>query len=111
MQELCKSFGLSGCTLLIAQLNLLAQILMLIALWVGAYFAHTKQIVRHRRVQTTVVIVNIFLILFVMWTSFYSFIIAGGTTSGVVAQFMMVHGLLGVIAELMGIYLLIRMLR
>ena len=84
---------------------------MLVALWIGAYFAHTKQIARHRRVQTTVVLVNIFLILFVMMTSFYSFIIAGGTTGGIVAQFMMIHGLLGLIAELMGIYLLIRMYR
>jgi len=111
MQELCKSLGASGCTLVIANLNMLAQILMLAALWIGAYFARIKQIARHRRVQTTVVLVNIFLILFVMMTSFYSFIIAGGTTGGIVAQFMMIHGVLGLIAELMGIYLLVRMFR
>jgi plastocyanin/uncharacterized membrane protein YozB (DUF420 family) len=111
MQDLCKALGGSGCTLLIANFNLIAQILMLVALWVGAYFAHTKQIPRHRRVQTTVVLVNVLLILFVMATSFYSFIIAGGTTTGIVATFMMIHGLLGLIAELTGIYLLIRMWR
>ena len=111
MQELCKSLGLSGCTLLIAYFNIVAQILMLVALWVGAYFARTKQIVKHRRVQATVVVVNIFLILFVMMTSFYSFIIAGGTTGGTVALLFMIHGVLGLIAELMGIYLLIRMFR
>jgi uncharacterized membrane protein YozB (DUF420 family) len=111
MQDLCKALGVSGCTLLIADVNVLAQVLMLLALWVGGYFARTKQIPKQRRVQTTVVLVNIFLILFVMMTSFYSFIIAGGTTGGIVAQFMMIHGLLGLIAELMGIYLLIRMYR
>ncbi len=109
MQELCRALGISGCTQLVANLNLVAQILMIAALWVGFYFARTKQIRKHRDVQTTVIISNIFLIAFVMITSFYLFVIAGGTTGGIVAQLMMIHGLLGLIAELLGIYLVLRM--
>ena len=92
-----------------SDINLAVQLLMIIALWIGFYFAHTKQIAKHRNVQTTVVIANIFLIAFVMATSFYSFVILGGTTGGTVAQLMMVHGLLGLLAELTGIYLVLRM--
>ena len=90
-------------------LNLIAQILMLVALWIGFYFARTKQIPKHRNMQTTVVLANLFLIAFVMVTSFYSFVVAGGTTGGTVATLMMAHGLLGLIAELVGIYLILRM--
>ena len=92
-----------------SDINLVVQILMIVALWIGFYFAHTKQISKHRTVQTAVVIANIFFIAFVMFTSFYSFVILGGTTGGTVAQLMMVHGLLGLVAELTGIYLVLRM--
>jgi predicted neutral ceramidase superfamily lipid hydrolase len=92
-----------------ADINLIAQILMIVALWIGFYFAHTNQIPRHRNVQTAVVLVNIFLIAFVMITSFYSFIVLGGSTSGIVAQLMIVDGILGLLAELVGIYLVLRM--
>lgn len=90
-------------------INLIAQLLMITALWVGFYFAHTRQISKHRNVQTTVVITNIFFIAFVMVTSLYSYIILGGTTTGTVAVLMMIHGALGLIAELTGIYLVLRM--
>lgn len=90
-------------------INLVVQFLMIIALWIGFYFAHTKQIPKHRNVQTTVVIANIFMIAFVMVTSFYSFVILGGATGGTVALLMMVHGSLGLLAELTGIYLVLRM--
>jgi plastocyanin/uncharacterized membrane protein YozB (DUF420 family) len=92
-----------------ADINLVAQILIIIGLWVGFYFARHKQIPRHQAIQTTMVLANTFFILFVMGTSFYSYIIAGGTTTGIVASLMMVHGLLGLLAELTGIYLILRM--
>jgi plastocyanin len=55
------------------------------------------------------VAVNSFLILFVMVTSLYNYVIAGGTTTGVVATLMIAHGTVGLIAELTGIYLILRM--
>jgi plastocyanin/uncharacterized membrane protein YozB (DUF420 family) len=90
-------------------INLGAQILMVLGLWIGFYFAHTDQIAKHRRMQTTVVAANSFFILFVMFTSFYNFVILGGTTGGTVASLMIVHGILGLTAELTGIYLILRM--
>ena len=110
MQALCNALVTgASCTRLIADLNLGAQILMIVSLWIGFYFARTRQIPRHRNMQTTVVVVNLFFIAFVMITSFYAFVIAGGATGGVVAQLMIVHGLLGLLAELTGIYLVLRM--
>ena len=92
-----------------ADINLVAQLLILIGLWGGAYFARRQQISRHQAIQTTLVIINSFFILFVMVTSFYSYIIAGGTSTGTVATLMIIHGVIGLIAELTGIYLILRM--
>jgi plastocyanin/uncharacterized membrane protein YozB (DUF420 family) len=92
-----------------ANINLVAQLLMITSLWIGFYFAHTHQIPKHRNVQTTVVLANIFFIAFIMITSFLSYVILGGTTSGTIAILMIIHGLLGLIAELTGIYLVLRM--
>ncbi len=92
-----------------ANINLAAQILMILGLWIGFYFARTGQIARHRRMQTTVVVANSFFILFVMFTSFYNFVILGGSTAGTIASLMIIHGILGLVAELTGIYLILRM--
>lgn len=92
-----------------SDINLVAQLLILVGLWIGAYFARRKQISRHRTVQTTLVLVNTFFILFVMYTSFYNYIIAGGTVTGTVANLMIIHGGIGLIAELTGIYLILLM--
>ena len=109
MQALCKALGVAGCDRLLGDLNLLAQILMIVALWIGWYFARQRNIPRHRAVQTAVVLLNIFFIAFVMITSFYQYVIAGGSTGGTVAILMMLHGLFGLTAELLGIYLVLRM--
>ena len=92
-----------------SEINLVAQLLILVGLWIEAYFARRKQIPRHQKIQTTLVLTNSFFILFVMVTSFYSYIIAGGTVTGPVAILMMVHGVIGLAAELTGIYLILRM--
>ena len=91
------------------EINLVAQLLMIVGLWTGFVFAHSHQIPRHRNMQTTVVLANIFFIAFVMITSLYSYVILGGTTTGAIAVLMMIHGTLGLIAELTGIYLVLRM--
>lgn len=92
-----------------SDINLVAQLLIMAGLWAGFVFARRKQFGNHRRMQTTMVLVNTFFIVFVMFTSFYNYIIAGGTTTGVVANLMMVHGLVGLVAWLTGIYLILRM--
>ncbi len=92
-----------------SEINLAAQLLILVGLWAGAYFAHRKQISRHQAIQTTLVLANMFFILLVMATSFYNYVIAGGTTTGTVASLMIIHGVVGLVAELTGIYLILRM--
>ena len=66
-------------------INLAAQILILIGLWIGFYFARKKQFKRHSAMQTSMVLANMFFILTIMVTSFYSYVIRGGTTAGLVA--------------------------
>ena len=92
-----------------SDINLVAQILILVGLWTGFLLARRKRIRQHQLMQTTMVLVNLFFILFVMITSFYNYVIAGGTVTGTVAQLMFVHGSLGLLAELTGIYLILRM--
>jgi plastocyanin/uncharacterized membrane protein YozB (DUF420 family) len=96
-------------TRLVADINLAAQIVLLVGLWIGFYFARTGQVTRHASMQTTMVMANLFFILLVMVPSFYQYVILGGTTGGIVARLMLIHGLLGVVAQLAGIYLILRM--
>ena len=90
-------------------INLAAQILIIIGLWTGFYFARKKQFTRHGAIQTSIVLANMFFILTIMVTSFYSYVIRGGTTSGTLAYAMIFHGILGTLAELTGLYLILRM--
>jgi len=92
-----------------SNINLLAQLFILIGLWIGFYFARKKQFSTHRKIQTSLVLINSFFILFVMVTSFYNYVILGGTTTGRVASSMIMHGIFGLLAELTGIYLILRM--
>jgi len=96
-------------TRLAADINLLAQILLLVGLWIGFYYARTRRIPKHANMQTAMVMANLFFVFFVMIPSFYQYVILAGTTGGVVAQLMLLHGVLGLIAELSGVYLVLRM--
>ena len=96
-------------TRLAADINLLAQILLLVGLWIGFYYARTRRIPKHANMQTAMVMANLLFVFFVMIPSFYQYVILGGTTGGVVAQLMLLHGVLGLIAELSGVYLVLRM--
>ena len=92
-----------------ADINLGAQIAILIGLWIGFYLAHTGRITWHKNVQTSMVFSQLFFIIFMMGYSFYNFVISGRTTTGTIATLMMVHGFFGLIAELSAIYLVLRM--
>jgi plastocyanin/uncharacterized membrane protein YozB (DUF420 family) len=96
-------------TRLSADINLVAQVLILAGLFVGFYFARRKRFGNHANMQTTMVLGNLFFIAFFMIGSLYNYVIAGGTTTGAVARLMMVHGILGLLAETSGIYLILRM--
>jgi plastocyanin len=91
-----------------ADINLVAQIVLLVGLWVGFVLARKKRFGNHANVQTTMVLANLVFIAFAMGISFYDYVIQGGTGDSV-ARWMIVHGVLGTIAEVMGIYLIIRM--
>ena len=71
---------------------------MLIGLWVGVYFARTKQATKHKNMQTTIVLIQPFFILFSMVVSYYNYVILGETTGDRVARLMMLHGSLGLAA-------------
>ena len=92
-----------------ASINLVAQLIIIIGLWVGFYFARTGQIPKHRNTQTILVLANLLFIALFMATSFYNYVVSGATTTGTVATLMMVHGFLGLVAQLSGIYLILRM--
>ena len=112
MQEICKALGFTCSGRFQADLNLIAQLIMICSLWVGFYFARTKQIPKHRRVQTTVVIVNIFAIALIMIPVINQYVLrTGDFTTFPTPLLMSIHGTLGLIAELLGIYIVIRMLR
>lgn len=96
-------------TRLAADINLIAQVVLLIGLWIGFYYARTHQIAKHTTMQTTMVLGNLVFIVFVMTPSFYQYVVLGGTTGGIVAQLMLLHGCLGLIAQLGGLYLVARM--
>ncbi len=92
-----------------SDINLIAQLLILIGLWIGANFARHKQIARHQNIQTTLVLLNTYFILFVMFNSFNKYVLEAGVTTGPLATLMIVHGSIGLVAELTAIYLILRM--
>jgi uncharacterized membrane protein YozB (DUF420 family) len=91
-----------------ADINLVAQIVMIVGLWAGFFLARKKRFAHHANVQTAMVLANLFFIAFAMAISFYRYVVQGGTGDSV-ARWMIVHGILGVVAELAGIYLIVRM--
>lgn len=91
-----------------ADVNLAAQLVLIVGLWVGFFLARRKRFANHANVQTAMVLANLVFIAFAMGISFYDYVIKGGTGDAV-ARWMIIHGALGTIAELMGIYLIVRM--
>lgn len=99
----------ANCYQLVATLNFVAQLLMIVGLWIGFYFAHSGQISKHANMQTAVIVANIFFIAFIMIGSFLPLVFAGKLPRSPLSQLMMIHGTLGLIAEITGIYLVLRM--
>jgi plastocyanin/uncharacterized membrane protein YozB (DUF420 family) len=91
-----------------ADINLVAQIVLIVGLWAGFVLARKQRFGHHANVQTAMVLANLVLIFFAMGISFYDYVVRGGTGDSV-ARWMIVHGVLGTIAEVLGIYLIVRM--
>jgi plastocyanin/uncharacterized membrane protein YozB (DUF420 family) len=96
-------------TRLAADINLVAQLLLLAGLLVGFVLARRKQFERHGNVQTAMVLLNLVLIVFMMAPSLLGYVVEGGTTTDTVATLMIVHGILGTVVEVVAIYLVLRM--
>lgn len=92
-----------------ADVNLVAQLLLLAGLILGFAYARQKRFDRHANVQTAMVLLNLVFIALFMAPSFYGYVVAGGSTTGTVAQFMIAHGILGLVVEAFAIYLIVRM--
>jgi uncharacterized membrane protein YozB (DUF420 family) len=90
-----------------ADVNLVVQVAMGVALIAGAFLARTKRYTAHRIYQTAVLLLDLAMILYVMWPSFYSEVLPvlpnhlTDSYYGVPSA----HGVLGVSAELFGLYI------
>ena len=92
-----------------ADLNLLVQIAMGIALLAGASLARTKRYAAHGVCQAAVLILNVPMIAFVMWPSFDARLLPRfsrhfGKRYYAIA---IAHGALGALAEVLGLYILL----
>lgn len=86
-------------------LTLAAEILILAGLYVGFYFArHKKFRPHHFYTQTTMVLLNLVLILVTMIPSFNRSILRGGASSATDTALTLVHAGLGTVVELLGLY-------
>jgi uncharacterized membrane protein YozB (DUF420 family) len=90
-------------------LNLVAQLIMGVALLAGAFLARRKRYRAHGICQTTVLLLNLVLIGLVMWPSFRQQV--NPALSKVLHKWYFevaaIHAVFGVTAELLGLYIVI----
>jgi uncharacterized membrane protein YozB (DUF420 family) len=92
-----------------ADLNLLIQIAMGAALIVGGFLARSKRYLAHGVCQATVLVLNLVPIASVMWPSFQSQVLPRLPKHFTKRYYAIatLHGVLGAIAELLGLYILL----
>jgi uncharacterized membrane protein YozB (DUF420 family) len=90
-----------------ADLNLMVQIVMGIALIVGACLARRKRYRAHGFCQTTVLLLNLLMIGLVMWPSFRQQVQPALSKHRLkwYSEIAIIHGALGITAELLGLYI------
>lgn len=90
-------------------LNLVLQIAMGVALLIGACLARARRYRAHAVCQSAVLILNLFLIAFVMWPSFQQQVLPAlpGKFGRLRVGAAVVHGTFGIVAELLGTYILL----
>jgi uncharacterized membrane protein YozB (DUF420 family) len=92
-----------------ADLNLVVQVVMGVALVAGTLLAKQKRYVAHGMCQTTVLLLNLGMIGFLMWPSFQQQVrpaLPGSLRKWYFAT-ATIHALLGGTAELLGLYIVI----
>jgi plastocyanin/uncharacterized membrane protein YozB (DUF420 family) len=92
-----------------ADINLIAQLLLLAGLLAGFVLALRKRFAQHANVQTAMVLLNLGLIALFMVPSFFGYVVAGQSVNDPVAQLMIGHGALGIITEVVALYLILLM--
>jgi plastocyanin/uncharacterized membrane protein YozB (DUF420 family) len=93
-----------------AGLAVILEIIGVITLWIGRGLARKKDIYKHKRVQTSVMLFNLVVIVFVMVTTFSQQVIGpGAPPNDPVVPLEIGHGISGVLLELLGLYIIVRM--
>lgn len=92
-----------------SDLNLAIQLAMGAALIAGAFLARARRFVAHGICQTSVLVLNLGMIYFSMWPSFYLHVLPRlperlGKRFYAVAT---IHGVLGILAEILGLYIVL----
>jgi uncharacterized membrane protein YozB (DUF420 family) len=92
-----------------ADLNLVIQIVMGLALIFGAFLARAKRYVAHGVCQATVLVLNLVMIALVMWPTFRTQVLPGLPTQFSKRHYSIAtaHAILGAAAELLGMYILL----
>jgi uncharacterized membrane protein YozB (DUF420 family) len=92
-----------------ADVNLLIQIAMGIALVAGAFLARARRYAAHGICQALVVLLNLPMIALVMWPSFHTRVLPRLSTHLAKRNYLIatVHGVLGALAEILGLYILL----
>ena len=98
---------------LFSDINLVAQLVLLAGLSVGAVLARRGNIAAHQYNQTAWVLFNIVLTIFIMAVAFFEYIAPGlpGNFGQAYVVASTIHAALGSLTILCGIYLLLRMNR
>ena len=92
-----------------ADLNLVLQVGMGLALIAGAFLARARRYTAHGVCQTSVLLLNLVTIALVMWPSFHSLVqprLPGHLNRRYYA-IATLHGILGAVTELFGLYILL----
>ena len=92
-----------------SDINLVAQLVLLAGLYIGYALARRNRFVAHANVQTAMVLLNLPLIAFLMIPSFWDYIVVGGRTAGRGPRLTIVHGALGLVVEIVALYLILQM--
>ena len=96
---------------LFSDLNLIAQMVLLIGLSVGMILARRGHITTHQYNQTGWVLLNIVLTIFIMLVAYYDYVMPGlpGVLSQAFGIVSTIHAALGLLAIACGVYLILRM--
>lgn len=96
---------------LFSDLNLIAQIVLLLGLSVGVVFARRGDITAHQYNQTGWVMFNIVLTIFIMLVAYFEYVLPGlpGNLRQAFGIVSTIHAALGLLAIFCGVYLILRM--